>query len=187
MQNVFIQKATLQRTVLLLGTKWILMKDSFDTASLAILDKLNTIEELLRKPNLAPIHPFSPPRHDNNVAQTPASIPSVLSAAAPEKPITSTRRRMSIETVLSWQAFVDQAPNLDLKSLLASPTIGQAGSSLGSDFFHQHGNEEQLLQRFLDNVFIYNPILEEAVLHQHIREIQFHGLKWDANSCLVVS
>lgn len=164
------------------------MSGSFDTASLAILEKLNTIEELLRKTKSTP-QPQSPPRRpeDGNVAQTPASIPSVLSAAAPEKPIASTRRRMSVETVLSWQAFANQSPNLDLKALLVRDDIGQVESSLNTDFMQQTGYEEQLLQRFLDNVFIYNPVLEEAVLQQYIREIQFHGLKWDAKSCLLVS
>ena len=164
----------------------VLTSNSFDTASLAILEKLNTIEELLRKPNPTP-PPLSPPKQDSNVAQTPASIPSVLSAAAPEKPIASTRRRMSIETVLSWQAFADQSPNLDLKGLLVRDDIGQVETSLNTDFMQQSGYEDQLLQRFLDNVFIYNPVLEEAVLQQYIREIQFHGLKWDAKSCLLVS
>ena len=162
-----------------------LIHGSFDTASLAILEKLNTIEELLRKPYPTP-QPQSPVRNDSNVAQTPASIPSVFSAVAPEKPITSTRRRMSIETVLSWQAFAVHSPNLDLKGLLVSNDIGSAGSSLNTDFMQQAGYEEQLLQRFLDTVFSYNPVLEEANLHQYIREIQFHGLKWDAKSCLVV-
>jgi len=161
------------------------MRSSFDTASLAILEKLNTIEELLRKPNPA-AQTQSPTRQDRDAAQTPASIPSVLSAAAPEKPIASTRRRMSVETVLSWQAFADQSPSLDLKGLLVRDDIGQAEGSLNTDFMQQTGYEEQLLQRFLDNVFIYNPVLEEAVLQQFIREIQFHGLKWDAKSCLLV-
>lgn len=160
----------------------------FDTASLAILEKLNTIEELLRKPTPTPPLVQSPSRHDSNAVQTPASVPSVLSAAAPEKPLTSTRRRMSIETVLSWQAFSDQAPNLNLKGLLVADDIGKSGSHLSSaDFPNHFENDKQLLQRFLDNVFIYNPILEESVLHQCIREIQFHGLQWDAKSCLVVS
>lgn len=94
---------------------------------------------------------------------------------------------MSIETVLSWQAFSEQSPNLDLKELLVANDIGKSGSTISNDFMHHVENEEQLLQRFLDNVFIYNPILEESVLHQCIREIQFHGLQWDAKSCLVVS
>ncbi|KAK5941977.1 Zcf27p [Knufia obscura] len=162
---------------------WTLVQNVFDTASLAILEKLNTIEELLRKPNPTP-PPQSPGRHD---AQTPASIPSTLSAAAPEKPIASPRRRMSIETVLSWQAFADQSPNLDLKGLLVRDDIGgQTESSLNTDFMQQTGYEDDLLQRFLDNVFIYNPVLEEAVLQQYIREVQFHGLKWDAKSCLLL-
>lgn len=94
---------------------------------------------------------------------------------------------MSIETVLSWQAFADQSPNLDLKGLLVRDDIGgQTESSLNTDFMQQTGYEDDLLQRFLDNVFIYNPVLEEAVLQQYIREVQFHGLKWDAKSCLLV-
>ena len=91
---------------------------------------------------------------------------------------------MSIETVLSWQAFAELTPDLDLKGLLTSHDIGRSGST---DIIHHEGNEEQLLQRFLDTVFIYNPVLEEAVLHQYLREIQYHGLKWDAKSCLCVS
>lgn len=95
---------------------------------------------------------------------------------------------MSIETVLSWQAFSDQSPNLDLKGLLVADDIGKSGSTINNaDFANHSEHEAQLLQRFLDNVFIYNPILEESVLHQCIREIQFHGLQWDAKSCLVVS
>ena len=142
----------------------------------------------MRKPNPTPPSIQSPARLDQTliVAQTPASVPSQMSAAAPEKPIASTRRRMSIETVLSWQAFADQSPNLDLKGLLVAGDIGNDGSSMNTDFMHQGGYEDQLLQRFLDNVFIYNPVLEESVLHQYIREIQFHGLKWDAKSCLLV-
>lgn len=93
---------------------------------------------------------------------------------------------MSIETVLSWHAFTEQAPNLDLKGLLVADDIGNAGHSINTDFMNETSNEEPLLQRFLDTVFIYNPILEEPILQQCIREIQFHGLKWDARSCLVV-
>lgn len=93
---------------------------------------------------------------------------------------------MSIETVLSWQAFAELPPNLDLKTLLVRDDIARSASSLSMDFMHEHGGEEQLLQRFLDSVFIFNPVLEEAALHQCIREIQFHGLQWDAKSCLLV-
>lgn len=82
--------------------------------------------------------------------------------------------------------FNSQAPNLNLKRLLS----GQGDNvhqnlSLATDF--EPGAEEHLLQRFLDTVFIYNPVLEESDLHQYIREIQFNGLGWDARSCLLVS
>lgn len=186
-----ILKVTHPRAVLLSYLLFFerLIRASFDTASLAILDKLNIIEDLLRKPNPTPpvsVQPLSPLKSDNNAVQTPASVPSVLSAVAPEKPVASTRRRMSIETVLSWTAFAAQAPNLDLKGLLVSTDVGNTGHTVPTDFMNQTENEEQLLQRFLDNVFIYNPILEESALQQCLREIQYQGLKWDVRSCLVV-
>lgn len=190
MQNVSIPKGILQRErIRNIKSRARLTSFSFDTASLAILEKLNTIEELLRKPTPVQTHAQSPVRQDSssNVVQTPASIPSVLSAAAPEKPMQSPKRRMSIETVLSWHSFSDQSPNLDLKGLLVAHDLGIPGSAINTDFVPHIDNDQQLLQRFLDTVFIYNPVLEESTLHQYIREIQFDGLKWDARSCLVVS
>jgi hypothetical protein len=92
---------------------------------------------------------------------------------------------MNIENVLSWPCFDDQRPNLDLKSLLndtnnANPELPPMTAELD-----QYPSEE-LLQRFMDNVFIFNPVLEEARVHQYIRDARFHGLGWDAPSCLLV-
>lgn len=118
--------------------------------------------------------------------QTPASVPSVLSATAPEKPLASVGRRMSVETVLSWPAFVAQSPALDLKTLFASANDSLTRTSSINDFFPEQGSEAELLQHFLDHVFIFNPVLEEADLQQYVREVQFNGLKWDGKSCLLV-
>lgn len=93
---------------------------------------------------------------------------------------------MSIETVLSWPTFADQSPNTYLKSLLATPPDDHA-KPFRSEVIHQNVRSDQLLQRFLDNVFIYNPVIEETTLYQYIREIEFHGFGSDAKSCLLVS
>lgn len=93
---------------------------------------------------------------------------------------------MSIETVLSWPAFADQSPNTYLKSLL-SPSPAAHASPYRSDVIHHNFRSDDLLQRFLDNVFIYNPVIEETTLYQYVREIEFHGFGSDAKSCLLVS
>lgn len=93
---------------------------------------------------------------------------------------------MSIETVLSWPAFADQSPNTYLKSLL-SPSPAAHTNPYRSDVIHHNFRSDDLLQRFLDNVFIYNPVIEETTLYQYVREIEFHGFGSDAKSCLLVS
>lgn len=92
---------------------------------------------------------------------------------------------MSIETVLSWPIFHEYSPKLDLKGLLASTTNFP---TLATPITTEFGSvvDENLIQRFLDNVFIYNPILEEADLHSHVQEVQVHGMGWDGKSCLLV-
>lgn len=51
----------------------------------------------------------------------------------------------------------------------------------------EHFAEETLVARFMDNVFIYNPVLEEAKIHRYMRDARFNGIGWDAQSCLLVS
>lgn len=92
---------------------------------------------------------------------------------------------MSIETVLSWPAFADQLPVTYLKSLLNPSDVGSVNQAR-AEVIHHDVNYDELLQGFLDNVFIYNPVLEESTLHQFIRDIKFHGFGFDAKSCLLV-
>lgn len=92
---------------------------------------------------------------------------------------------MSIETILSWPAFIDQSPVTYLKSLLNPSDVGPVNHTR-ADVVHQDVRYDDLLQRFLDNVFIYNPVLEEDTLNQFVREIEFHGFGFDAKSCLLV-
>lgn len=96
---------------------------------------------------------------------------------------------MNIEGVLSWSVFDDVSPNLDLKGLLNSTsqqvTVPPILSSVGTDFDEQIA-EETLVARFMNNVFIYNPVLEEAKIHRYMRDARFNGIGWDAQSCLLV-
>jgi hypothetical protein len=76
---------------------------------------------------------------------------------------------------------------LDLKALLQANNDDSILSCIPviADFEHCAG--EQLVQRFLDNVFIFNPILEEVKIHKYMRDARFNGLGWDAQSCLLVT
>ena len=92
---------------------------------------------------------------------------------------------MNIEGVLSWSVFDDVSPNLDLKGLLNSSHGPNQNLSVPADFDEQVA-EEELVARFMNNVFIYNPVLEEAKIHRYMREARFNGIGWDAQSCLLV-
>jgi hypothetical protein len=91
---------------------------------------------------------------------------------------------MNIENVLSWPVFDDQNPNLDLKSLLNDENA--ISSQLPPIVDVEESQEEVLVQRFMENVFIFNPVLEEAKLQKYIRDARLNGLGWDAQSCLLV-
>ena len=93
---------------------------------------------------------------------------------------------MNIEGVLAWSVFDDVSPNLDLKGLLNSSHGANQSLSSAIDFDEQVA-EEELLARFMNNVFIYNPVLEEAKVHRYMRDARFNGIGWDAQSCLLVS
>lgn len=93
---------------------------------------------------------------------------------------------INIETVLTWPVFVDLnfAERPDLRSLLRSdkshlPTLPfPAGFGLYA--------AQQLLQKFLDNVHIFNPILEETMVRGYMLA-SLNGFGWDAQSCLMVT
>ena len=96
---------------------------------------------------------------------------------------------INIEAVLSWPIFEDQdfEHRIDLKSLLKDTNdYGDPHSmSVAPDF--EDCAASQLLQQFLDNVHIFNPVLEETKVKEYMRNARFNGLGWDAQSCLLVN
>jgi hypothetical protein len=46
---------------------------------------------------------------------------------------------------------------------------------------------DRLLQQFLNNVHIFNPVPEEANIKEYVRNARFKGISCDAQSCLLVS
>jgi len=160
---------------------------SFDSASLAILDKLNTIEELLRGTNDRSETVAAAPSTADSESRGTLSRLKSLNSPSLERTKDQAPCHMNIEGVLSWSVFDDISPNLDLKSLLNSSRYGQQQNLSISTELDEHIAEEDLVSRFMNNVFIYNPVLEEAKIHRYMRDARFNGIGWDAQSCLLVT
>lgn len=163
---------------------------SFDSASLAILDKLNTIEELLRGTNDRGQADQAAVAAATGITETDArgTLSRLKSLNSPtlERAKDSAPFHMNIEGVLSWSVFDDLSPNLDLKGLLNSGNQAVLSIPSAATDFDEHIAEETLVARFMSNVFIYNPVLEEAKIHRYMRDARYNGIGWDAQSCLLV-
>ncbi|KAK5261663.1 Zcf27p [Exophiala xenobiotica] len=154
---------------------------------LPILDKLNTIEELLRGPHddRRTAVTAAPSSADPDARGTLSRLKS-LNSPSLERAKDSAPFHMNIEGVLSWSVFDDLSPNLDLKGLLNSGNQAVPLQLSVATEFDEHFAEETLVARFMNNVFIYNPVLEEAKIHRYMRDARFNGIGWDAQSCLLL-
>lgn len=117
-------------------------------------------------------------------------IPEALGSPALERSPEPVPCYINIEAVLGWPVFGDHGldQRIDLKSLLQADNNEHRNPpvmSLGEDF--EISVADQLLQQFLDNVHIYNPVLEGVKVREYMRSARFNGLGWDAPSCLLVS
>jgi hypothetical protein len=167
------------------------LQPRFDPASLAILARLDALEEHLRaitaQVEVQPTHRG----RDCDDASPPSFSPlKELQSPALERTAESIRRYINIEAVLSWPVFDDEGfdESLDLRTLLQGNIknrIGAPGISVSPDFELCAGNE--LFRQFLDHVHIFNPVLEEAKVNEYMRHARFNGPGWDARSCLLVN
>ena len=150
-----------------------------------ILQRLDDLEELLRTKNAVSV-----PHNQNDIKDPPPlSIPKEPAAPSLKRPAEWGPSYISIETVLTWPVFEDQKFNerVDLRALLQSNKSRPAAPTLpiAADFGLYAA--DQLLQQFLDNVHIFNPILEQTKVREYMRAASFNGLGWDAQSCLLVT
>jgi hypothetical protein len=156
----------------------------FDPASLAILQRFDALEQLIRTSFNSSERP-----NQGNQSLPLLPVPTDLGSPSLERANDSVSRYINIEAVLSWPIFEGQDLDrrLDLKSLLQDDhEYGDSYSlSVAPDFEDYEAN--QLLQQFLDNVHIFNPVLEEAKIKGYVRNARLKGISWDAQSCLLVS
>jgi Fungal Zn(2)-Cys(6) binuclear cluster domain len=121
---------------------------------------------------------------------TPAVVPS--DDAPPSTEVLLRASEMSIESILKWSVFSEAAPHL--VAALETPLIevvdrprpnnlGQSSSAL-PDLSPDTIN--RLVQNFLNNNHIKNPVLDVQSLWADAREFAESGPQWDARSCLLV-
>lgn len=156
----------------------------FDLASLAILRRFDALEQLIR----TSFNTSDQPDQDNkNISSF--SAPTDLGSPSLERAEDSASCYINIEAVLCWPIFEGQDfdRRLDLKSLLLDnhEYDDPYPMSVAPDLEDCEAN--QLLQQFLDNVHIFNPVPGEAKIKDYVRNARFKGICWDAQSCLLVS
>ncbi|ETN45393.1 uncharacterized protein HMPREF1541_09224 [Cyphellophora europaea CBS 101466] len=163
---------------------------SYDAASLAILEKLSTIEQLL-KPDDRP--PAPPPRaastRSSDLAESPVSHVKSLSSPSLERTKEAAPYHMSIERMLAWPVFQDLDPCLDLRCLLNASNDSQSQATLAATMaatkFDPNWDDE-LVKNFMDQVYIFNPIVEEAKIQKYVRDARFNGIGNDGPACLLL-
>jgi hypothetical protein len=143
------------------------------------------LEELLRTKTTNTAEP-------NQRASDPSPLNGLedLESPALERSTDSVPCYINIEAVLAWPVFENYGfdQRRDLNSLLQADNNDHRdppAMSLGEDF--ESCVADRLLQQFLDNVHIFNPILEGLKVKDYMRDARFNGLGWDASSCLLVS
>ena len=161
---------------------------SFDAASLAILEKLSTIEQLLTTDN----NGRGPPARAQSALSgdvgdsSPVSQIKSLNSPSLERTREATPYHMSIERLLAWPVFRDLSPNLDLRTLLNASNDSQAQATSLAAADLEPDWDEQLVKNFMDNVYIFNPVVEESKLQKYVRDARFSGIGNDGPSCLLV-
>ncbi len=104
------------------------------------------------------------------------------------------------EDLLEWDIFEGKYHRSETETLIFNPdAIHHSQQGLGSSVEADpdrrstcgwRGVQEEdilrLIQRFLANVHIKNPILNADDIKRMGKDVMEHGLRWDAPSCLVV-
>ncbi|KAG4433504.1 hypothetical protein IFR05_011013 [Cadophora sp. M221] len=163
-------------------------KSTFDAASLAILQRLDGLEDLIRSTASGNTGSQAQPTDHVSSFATPKQPGSpALESPALERPDASALCHINIETVLCWPIFGDLNLDrrLDLRYLLQSsnPDSEPPPVSITLDF--ENIVAPKLLKRFFEEVHIYNPVLEVEKVEEYVRYARFNGLGWDAPSCLL--
>ncbi|KAJ5320225.1 hypothetical protein N7508_000508 [Penicillium antarcticum] len=151
---------------------------TFDSASLAILKRIDDLESLIQsKSNDVPVAP------SNSISSTsPISFSigsSVIDQKAQWKP-----SFINIDEVLKWPVFENQNFDQRLHSLSQSEE-DKVQSELPISVDLDLHEADILLRNFFDDVHIFNPTLKEEDVAEYVKIVRYNGIGWDATSCLL--
>ena len=105
--------------------------------------------------------------------------------------------KTNVDSILQWPIFGNKYPPNYLTDAVYELEAYDGGeghnlstSKLGSTKTRSIGIDEDgisdLVRRYLDLVYIKNPILDIDTICAYTRDVVEDGLRWDAPSCLVV-
>ncbi|KYG47169.1 hypothetical protein M433DRAFT_152584 [Acidomyces richmondensis BFW] len=153
---------------------------SFDSASLAILKRLDDLEALILTKNADHLQ-FGPPVAKGH--STSPATQSDLGSTVDGFQALGKRSLISVEAVLQWQPLAEF--KFSPYHSFGRYTEHEATPPALVDI--DLPAAENVLRNFFDHVHIFNPILEEEDVRDYVRKVRFTGIGWDAMSCLVVS
>ncbi|KAL2828186.1 hypothetical protein BDW59DRAFT_159779 [Aspergillus cavernicola] len=169
---------------------------SFDPASLKILERLDTLEQVVRQQHLetrstlaVPLNQTAGTGHHSNI--TPQRGQSVLPSPSTRKARFLSVLPASPELLLRLPIFRCPIP-LPEEPLIEGPftraipaTQERQGMFTGLDTTIP-GGVNALLDNFFEYVHCKNPVLEEAPTRQLVLSVALEGADWSARSCLAL-
>ncbi|KJK61787.1 Glycosyl hydrolase family 3 N terminal domain protein [Aspergillus parasiticus SU-1] len=158
---------------------------TFDPASLAILDRLETLEQKIDSfqrqqqpvPALVPF-PTLNPNNDSSTAYTVARETQRPESLLPE----------NLDAVLKWPILQDIHYQVNQSPHILSPSSDHdspAQPSLDGDELNL-GITNAYLDNFFAHVHPKNPVLDEPYIRRLVRKVSLEGPSWDSESCLAL-
>ncbi|KAJ5158784.1 uncharacterized protein N7500_008435 [Penicillium coprophilum] len=155
---------------------------TFDSASLAILKRIDDLETLIQTKvnDPSPVAPSNAPLAVSSPSTSLENWSPVLDQRTQWKP-----SLINIEQVLKWPVFHDQ--DLESRLYLISPS-GENTSypDLPISVDLDLRAADHLVQSFFNNVHIFNPTLKEEDINEYMSTVGLNGIGWDAMSCLLL-
>lgn len=133
-------------------------QSAFDPASIAILERLGSLERKLDN-----IH--STPQQAETTERQTDLLPANLDA------------------VLKWEIFQQSGSEVQSSSLHPSPRLD---STTAADAIPDPATYPKLADNFFVHVHVKNPILDEAVTRSLLQRLSLEGFGYDARSCLAL-
>jgi hypothetical protein len=90
---------------------------------------------------------------------------------------------VNVEAILQWPVFETIEQHYHWSPV--EEENDHSALSVSVDFDLQ--SSSHLIDRFFEDVHIFNPVLEESQIKEFMRNIQMNGIGWDSQSCLLVN